>query len=64
METCCDTADEYVVNKNKNHEIIEEKTMELKKLWKILNTAMEKRGLLIEVRQKGDVCCMSPNRSV
>ena len=49
MTTCCDTADEYVENKNKNYEIIEEKTMELKKLWKILNTAMEKRGLLIEV---------------
>ncbi|XP_063685310.1 spectrin alpha chain-like isoform X2 [Bolinopsis microptera] len=48
VNTCCNTGDEYVSDQNKNFEVIEGKVDELKKLWDELNSAMEKRGRLIE----------------
>ena len=55
MNTCCNTADEYVSDQNKNFEVIEGKVDELKKLWDQLNSAMEKRGRLIEVGWRKEV---------
>lgn len=54
VKECSEKGEEYVKNQNKNSDVVELKVVELRKLWDELNSAMAKRGLLIEVLLSGE----------